>query len=215
MEQFEERDIVFESNLETKWLNGHDSIFANGNDKQMNACLNWSHDPTHAYVTGFMKLAEIGIEHVDRTRSYQDTLVYPIAYLFRHHLELLMKDIIADGYPLLSRPNHPPKVHDLLQLWFECKSIMREVWPEESTEELKHAERIVKELAGIDPEGEVFRYPKTRKGTVTLQADLKILNLISLSSAVGKLSRFLGGVNCALSEYLTQRRAMERDLRSY
>ena len=61
-----------------------------------NACLNFMEGKNtwYGYFRGYQRAAELLVQYVDCEKQYQDTLVFPIIFLYRHYLELILKDTI-------------------------------------------------------------------------------------------------------------------------
>ena len=71
-------------------------LFSGDDDWHNNACLNeWSRDHGATYAAGYRRAAELLIEHIDTKGRDQDVLVYPVVFLYRHHVELALKRIIS------------------------------------------------------------------------------------------------------------------------
>ncbi|MCI5221569.1 MAG: hypothetical protein D3924_02515 [Candidatus Electrothrix sp. AR4] len=77
-------------------------LFIGCDDWEMNACLNFSHDMSYGYIEGYLRAADRLVKHVFDTSKDQDVLVYPIAFMFRQHIELRLKSIIDIGRKLLT-----------------------------------------------------------------------------------------------------------------
>ncbi|HHS8916416.1 TPA: hypothetical protein ACTVMT_005267, partial [Escherichia coli] len=60
-----------------------------------------------AYTEGYRRAADILINHIDESGRDQDFLVYPVLFLYRHHLELLIKQIIGLALALAEDPDKP------------------------------------------------------------------------------------------------------------
>lgn len=86
-------------------------LFQSDNDWKNNACLNFTSDPTHGYIEGYKRAADLLVAHVMEKGKDQDYLVYPITFLYRQHLELRIKEIIADGRNLLDEGSGHPTHH--------------------------------------------------------------------------------------------------------
>lgn len=187
-------------------LKKSDSIF-NKSDCTMNSCLNFSSDMTGAYTDGFKAIAQLGVEALKDKRATQDILVYPIVFCLRHHVELQLKQAIKHGYSFLKRKQKAPNIHEIDKLWCELRGILKEIkkitnqYPD--SEEIKSVERIIQELAKLDPDGSRFRYAKSRNGADSIGSDIRILNLQSALETVEKLSFFLGSVEMHL-HYLAE-----------
>ena len=100
------------------------TLLGPGQPWKMNACLNISGDITHGYIEGYRKGAERLVEWVEVELTDQDYLVYPILFLYRHHLELRLKEILGLLRSVGLRKDPPPKGHDIRQQWSEAKAVL-------------------------------------------------------------------------------------------
>lgn len=66
-------------------------------DWKNNACLR--NGDEYAYREGYRRGAQILVRAVEETQSDQDFLVYPIVFLYRHHIELALKRVIKRAAP--------------------------------------------------------------------------------------------------------------------
>ena len=71
----------------------NNQLFSPDTDWKNNACLNWCHDPMHLYISGYKDAADILANRVIESGNNQDSLVYPIAFLYRQYIELQLKNI--------------------------------------------------------------------------------------------------------------------------
>lgn len=212
------KDLADDDWFKERTLGSSDSIFKVQSDWMMNSCLNFSSDMTGTYTRGFKAMAQMGIEAIRRTRSNHDTLIYPIVFCFRHHIELQLKQAIAHGFEFLGRKQRTLNVHEVDKLWFELRSVLKDVqkitYQYPDPREIKNAERVIFELAGLDPKGISFRYAKTREGVNSIDRDLRILNLQSVSETLEKLSLFLDCVESQLHQFAEYKRDSESEIRS-
>ena len=73
-------------------------------DWENNACLNvMKGGDAIAYTEDYRRGAERLVEHVMEKGRDQDFLVYPIIFLYRHHIELALKRIIGHSPYILER----------------------------------------------------------------------------------------------------------------
>ena len=86
-------------------------LFTSAQDVYNNACVNWFHDPLELYATAYKEAAEKLVKDVITSRRQRDTLVYPIVFLYRHYIELRLKEIIRAGRKFLDEPGDFPKHH--------------------------------------------------------------------------------------------------------
>ena len=102
-------------------------------DWHNNACLNvtWGDDQI-GYTEGYRRGARLLVEHVVENAQDQDYLVYPIIFLYRHHIELALKGIIRRAPFLIDRQltdtekKHLGK-HRLNLLWADLKPMLAEI----------------------------------------------------------------------------------------
>ena len=169
----------------------------------MNACLNYSHDMSYCYVEGYGRAADRLVEHVAETARDQDIFVYPIAFMYRQHIELQLQQIIDTGRKLLTKDQSGhPKHHKLLDLWDLAKGLMRQTWAEApDPPEFKLIDHFIQQLSAIDYNSTAFRFPKQKSGSQSL-GSVKHINLRNLSECVHLFSGFLDGAATGLSAYL-------------
>src|SRR5260370_29182350 len=94
-----------------------------------------------------------------QTRRHHDSLVFPIVFMYRHYLELRLKQIIRDGNLFLGNPSIFPKHHQIDRLWRECKVILKQVEPKVLDQDLEAVEERILEFSTNDPGSMAFRYP--------------------------------------------------------
>ncbi|MDQ1812869.1 hypothetical protein RBA41_06080 [Massilia sp. CCM 9210] len=129
----------------------------------LNACVgNNGFVDKRSYGTGFAEAVDIlttAIQHSEK-RASLDTLIYPICFCARHHVELFLKAQIEVIEAMRSTP--PTKlssIHNLDGLWkifftVALATDRRFVAPVEQMLE------FVRDIAQIDPTGQTFRYPE-------------------------------------------------------
>jgi len=62
----------------------------------------WGNDKA-AYTEGYWRGARLLVEHVAEHARDQDFLVYPVIFLYRHHIELALKNLIMQAPYLIER----------------------------------------------------------------------------------------------------------------
>jgi len=187
-------------------------LFQSDKDWKNNACLNFTSDPTHGYVEGYKRAADLLVAHVMKKGKDQDYLVYPITFLYRQHIELRLKQIITDGRSLLDDGSGHPTHHQLDKLWPIAKEIIRKVWAESKSDppDFKAIDHFIGEIVAVDADSTAFRYPKAKDGSNQLQG-LRCINLRHLGECIDSVSEFLDGVICGISVYLEAKNEMMRE----
>lgn len=164
-------------------------------------------DRPEAYAQGYRLAADTLVQHVMVTARHQDTLLFPIAFLYRHYLELRLKGIISDGRQLLDNGIGYPTHHRIDDLWDDTKGLMREIWRKPAPQEYHLMDHVISEFARRDPEGETFRYAQTKDGQETL-SDIPLINLRHLAESIGEVADLLDGVSTEISRYLDYKSEM-------
>lgn len=160
-----------------------------------------------AYANGYLDAVNELIKCVLEGKFTSSTFGYPIFHIFSHYLELRFKEIMQIGRPLIGEDTGFSQGHDLVQLWGECKRILKEVdeWKEyseldkESREIYLTIDHFVKELSQ-DSKAQAFRYPVDRDGNPLLDDSIIALNIENLEVVVNWLSQMLDGISTGVYE---------------
>jgi hypothetical protein len=142
------------------------------------------------------------VEYVSENGREQDYLVYPILFLYRHHIELALKNIIRRATYVLDRPltksesknlNHG---HQLDLLWLDLKPMFAAVCKAAGCDKVSSAdedgvESHIRQLTELDPDSFSFRYAGDRKGVPYLPASLTVVNLRHCAEMVERLADYL------------------------
>ena len=177
----------------------------------MNACINWTYDKRDIYARGFRFGADVLAEHIFRTGNGLDTLIFPLAFCYRHNLELSMKIILHDGWQLLDDARVVPKIHRLHDLWPSCRKIAEQVWPEGDRAVLATMTKLVNELSCVDSEGYEFRYSESKDGRTSLNG-ITHINIENFVNVVTKMSCLVDCISTGLAEFLQNKREMEQEI---
>lgn len=141
--------------------------FGPGEPLSLNACVGWvpsrPHE-MHGYVEGYRRGATALYEAALESGTSPDYLVFPIAFPWRKHLELALKDIISVGRQLAGEPRGFPAGHRLLDLWQAARPHIV-ACGDPAAPELNNVEANLREFESIDPRADGFRYPLNRDQT--------------------------------------------------
>ena len=167
-----------------------ESLFSENGNWQANACLNFQPDMSHGYIYGYKKAADSLVERIIKDRAEIDYLIYPVVFLYRHHIELQLKNLLELNVRLHESEEKVPATHKIKNLWPRVKGYYRKINNSNNQEEIKFVDRIMDELCTIDPESMSFRYSKMKDGKLPNE-NLKRINVEVFSSVVGKVSDVL------------------------
>jgi hypothetical protein len=132
-----------------------------------NACLNWSHATWMLYVVGYRQAAEklVGVAG----ECTIDTIIFPIAFLYRHYIELQLKRIIVLAHHLEGTTSDILGSHKIDELWTEARTAVAQTSMEIPDDKFPRITEVIGEFAVVDSSGEGFRYPEDVWGKATLQ----------------------------------------------
>lgn len=151
------------------------------------------------YSTGYRMAGDLLIEDAGNNTSF---LVYPIIFLYRHCIELRLKQISIVGNKLLKTQVFTEKemneilfhTHDLDKLWSYSKTIIGKLFPDESEEKLSSIKKMIDCFSIMDRTSYEFRYPVDRNGKLNHPSDHDpAISFIALKEMVNDLDLYLGG----------------------
>jgi hypothetical protein len=162
----------------------------------------WNHD---YHAEAFKKGAEMLLDaHLEKTPfPFHDEIFFPIAYLYRHCLELRLKDIVSIGDSMgLFKPGEVSdalKGHSLARLWTYAKKAITERWPEGDKATLAAVEAVINEFHQVDPTGQAFRYERDINGKPHFLKNLpSMIDPQHLRNAVNATYSFLDSTGSGL-----------------
>lgn len=196
---------LLDNNLnKIKKINPKDQLFkTEDKDLWMSANLNilGKEEKFYLYATGYFEAAKIIYKNLDSQGRYHDILVYPIIFLFRQSLELLMKDIIKTGNKLINNTNKYPTHHELIKLWNRVLETLNESEIEHNTNDIEIITSLLNEFDKIDPQSTAFRYPEDKNKQDSLH-NINYINLDTFYKKACKVCDYLIGIDYLISEQL-------------
>jgi hypothetical protein len=120
------------------------------------------------YALAYKKAADILVQYNQRLPDiFLDDLVLPIVFLYRHYVELILKDLLIEGnkkYGKISNSKYIEKIldtHDIGYLWQELKALLFE--PADRSEYVEALGACLFEFSNVDDRSMAFRYPVDKK----------------------------------------------------
>ncbi len=166
-----------------------------------------SDDPDEVRVIGFRRGAELlyGAIRDAPGHEAQDFGFFPLAALWRHHLELGLKAALTEVRRLWGPAEVAPATHDLVRLWGDLRRVLEEHVAEESRLGRHQITLALKELSSLDPDSQSFRYGRATDGQPTLP-DASAVDLASFHRSAMDISNYLGALR-AMVDHLTEARS--------
>jgi hypothetical protein len=156
-----------------------------------------------AYAQGYKMAADNLVQHVTASHDSQDYLVNPITFLYRHYLELRLKELLLASSLLQRDDSGIQEEHGLTALWDKLRPKLETVLPGFTTDgDLEAIQDRLKEFCEKDPGSYAFRYPeKTRKTGGGPSLPNMVINLRQLSDVVHGMSIVLDSLSTAIGVY--------------
>ena len=163
------------------------------------------------YAGAFHDAGKLLVNQLAESKGYRDLQACPIVFLYRHALELYMKQIIITGNSLLRLSRKKPVLevkdigHDQLsKLVPVIKTIFDAVdWEWEldiegiSSEE--EFQKFLEDFEKIDPNSISFRYPTSKNGKATLPKHF-VFDVIDFSKKLDPILNLFDGATTGLEE---------------
>jgi hypothetical protein len=190
-------------------------------DWMNNACLNvMGNGDAYAYKAGYRRGAEILIDYVCQHGRDQDFLVYPIIFLYRHHVELMLKRIIRQvpyliDVRLSEKQREHLEKHRLDLLWEDLRGMLPALckaagWDEPDVQ-VAGIDDYVRQLSELDADSFSFRYSHSKKGKPSLPKNLKNINLRHFGDLMKRLADYLYGMDEAVSWLVESKAEMDSE----
>jgi hypothetical protein len=206
-------------------LDAKDSFFveATGNNYDY-ASINRTNDATNSTAllllvegyreASFKLLSELTQNH-NNDWSKIDSFIYPALYVYRHYLELILKDTLR-YYRLLKGEISAEQTgfanqHSLLELWKELKDHLENTIGHEADSILNRdiVEKLLTEFDSKDRRSFAFRYPFNATKLFTAPATISLssfsIDLINLENICKKLSNYFEGINWRVAAMLDEK----------
>jgi hypothetical protein len=175
-----------------------------------NRSLFVSHDPEYVCAQGYRLSARLAVEHIRQDGIDSLYLVYPVVFLYRHHIELMLKRLImkADQSGVRYGTNREElsedirrqilKRHSLQWLWDQFRPAVEALGSDVvPTEEIKAINSYIQQLNEIDPNSEDFRYTRAIEETKAKLDEVQehggALGIQNFASAMERLAYCLEG----------------------
>ena len=153
-------------------------------------------------VFGFRRGAELLYSAIREAPGHdaQDLAFFPLAAIWRHHLELGLKSALLEARKLWGPMAPIPSTHDLLRLWGQLRTLIEVNAGEASRPGRHHVTEALKQLNAMDPDAQSFRYAQDTSGLPTL-TDVDRIDLASFHQAAVAVSNYLNGLRMMIGHY--------------
>ncbi len=150
-----------------------------------------------------------------------DSLIYPLLFIFRHYLEVIIKDTIR-YYRLYKKEVFSNETgfvneHSLLKLWQQLQPYLKETYANVDTTEtdLKAVENLLIEFDTVDKGSFAFRYSfegsKKPNANIVYSIGTLTIDLENIHNTIIKMQNYFEGVNWHIAARLEDSLALYND----
>ena len=160
-------------------------------------------DEWSIYASSYKAAAD---QLIDKAIQDQGILAYSTMFLYRHYLELRLKELLITLQLCCDVPREVPHKHDLRLLWGKVRPLLEhdslDFLDEEDRATADDVEDRIHEFDRIDKGSYSFRYPVDRNNVPSLNGK-PMINLLQVREVINVVSSFLEGVSsmCAETSY--------------
>jgi len=167
-------------------------IFTRGKNFHLNACVGDNGGP-HTffhYALGYYEAAKQVAENIMIDDYHVDTKVYPLLFLYRQYVELIIKHLLITSSKLANKDIINIKGHEIDKKW---RLLIHELDENSNLkahiENQSFIEELIMEISSIDNNGETFRYPLDLQGREHLK-NVNIINIENVHSAMTLIYKY-------------------------
>lgn len=158
------------------------------------------------YSEGYRLAAEAVIQAAGDSEHDADRFIYPVVFLYRHRIELALKELLAYGPDVV-------ETHDLETIWKAARAILeREISVPDG--QLSIVESRIIELHTLDKTATAFRYAYKKQKDGGVRSVSGAINMKLFAKRAESLCDTLEGWDIAIYETRNARAEMEDEMRA-
>ena len=116
-------------------------------------------------------------------------MIYPIMFLYRHYIEIELKDLLALAGMMSFVDARKISGHGLMPLWAKVLKCVEEVQGTDVRQEFEETfQHCIELFEQVDPQGDAFRYPKDVKGNAQWDGQFEI-DIAKIKSDVDRVNQ--------------------------
>jgi hypothetical protein len=191
-------------------------VFVEGGSYYEFSHIGWSCDVEYhfyTYIKGYKECADFLVDKIED----KDIMVFPICFLYRNLLELLIKNILINYSSLTTieiKKALNNKNHKLISLWNLIEEDISKVPHDDENKTLKYVKKYLEEFHQKDLKSDKFRYPINISIENHFDSPEKI-DIINLKLCLDELYNFFNGVTEVLMRKKELKQKMRREYSSY
>ncbi len=179
----------------------------------------WMRRSLDEYAYMYEQSADLLMEQASDAPGLLNVYAIPAVYLFRHFVELSLKDLLARAGRLVDEAVPVPDRHRLEPLWIRLRKLLEDERVSESEDDRMTMDVVgdmIRELDSADGGSMSFRYPTGKAGkdgtrTLLLADEFEYFDMRAFRDQATRLAHFISGCGDQLSAYLDWKDEMDRE----
>ena len=185
------------------------SIFDESDGSERVASVESDWNSLSGYRIAYQSAADKLVESLSDGFLEPDALIYPIMFLYRHCLELRVKELYL-GMKILNQQENAIKMrsHDIKKFWKELRTMLELDWKDQATL-LDNIEHRIMEFHDLDKKSFAFRYPVLLDGeeiVIRSSESPALLDLHAVGEIFADLDAVLEEIYLLIDDEITARR---------
>ena len=144
----------------------------------------------------YMRAADALVNNAVEDRSVLDVYVFPLIFLYRHAVEIFLKDLLWQSHYLACGKkgfitDKSFKTHDLLKLWQQLKGNCQKVLGADFPlipDDVKLLEEFFAQIQKHDPGPDAFRFPFDAKGILRTPPSITSISVPYMRASTKRLN---------------------------
>ena len=158
-----------------------------------NAYIDTRHGGRSSYANSYFIAADILARHAERDSTDRNFLALPVCYLYRHNLELQLKELIAVGQRIVGPINENLNHHRIKRLWEIGRKLLHDADPgKEEPDEFQNVNDLIAHIDLVDDDGQAFRFATKVNGDQSLST-VNEIDLDALRESANSATLLLWG----------------------
>ena len=167
------------------------------------------------YIEGYKKAGDslLSSSNVLGSGRQEYEMLYPMIFLYRHYIELQLKEVILNAREFLDINATFPAAHNIERIWGICGELLQEMDKildpgftasngyGEILNTYNALEADLKVFWELDPNSESFRYPVDKHGNPT-STDFKDVDFNTLKETINRIYQQLDGISSGVYSIL-------------
>ncbi|WP_116768814.1 hypothetical protein [Maribacter litoralis] len=189
-----------------------DKLFKSEVEQRPTSIENNTENNLRLYSEGYKEAGNVLYEFCIENQYYENWILFPLVFNYRHYIELKLKELIFIGKSYLGEEREfPTNEHGLLRLWRQYRNdVLAKI--DNSIEQtiLDNIEKLITEFNQKDSKSMKFRYPINKNDFENRSLEKPYFDVVNFKDVMDKIINFFNEQTFIIQNY----QEMEEELMS-